>query len=866
MGIFDIFKPITKTDKKSEKPKPKAKEEEKEKDPNELTNPGKPTADTINLVSIAAIYPPYLLTKEGGYVLMLEIPEMDMDVTGATEAALYQGFETALGALPPGTSFQMTIFEEPVDPSVDLEYFYNNYKKHKDSIEYKDPDSNEYRQGEALSISSLSMLTNVAKWYDNMLPIRRRTVITLYYLPGAVNVARNIAKGQYAEADLEQTKKEFDKVNEIMAERLDIIQHAFSGGGIPLTVLSPEEACRVVWRTMHPISPSDPDVTAADIAVNLAQGQKPFKKEAPEASEFTTDLTGEQIAGMVGPDYVIERPDMLEIDNVLMRGYVVYDFRANRPTYLYRLASLSGGWVGTLFIDVMDPAVAADKLSQRETQLTAQEIVKERQGVLMDFSVHQEVGAVQESRMLLETQGQAPINICFFLFRTALTKKVLDDRCREMETLFKTIGVAAFEAKYTQTQLWRSYVPLGIMWAEQKRRNMDAPSLSSFYWPQRWRYNEDGGVYVGIDNTTSLPLFLDPFGERGNKTPTFLAIGRPGAGKTVWLRTMMTSSMINGGRVMAVDIEGEMKEYCDYYGGRYIEVGTKKGELINVLDIPLDADDPLAVGTEQLVSFCEAVRGAPIPQGPEWNALAEAYKSTLIDRGWLEETGPNEYTISEESWTKEDAPRLGDVAQLLERSTDPTANSLHQMLLPYVSGVYSNYFNKATTFNIRDERLVIFGLKNVNAHSSSNQLRVYLWQILGLMWSEVLNRFNADKKTANNVMLDEVWALLKSPNGAQAIENMARRFRKRRAGLWLATQEVGEFLDSPDAKKILSIVGNTFLMDQRPMEARLLQQILSLPDNITSLLVSQGTGRGMMITPDRTMSISVVIPPEWHSY
>ena len=856
MGFLDFLKPK----------KNNTAPIEQEKDPNELSNPGKPTADTKNLVSVVAIKGPYLITKEGGYVLMLEVPEVDMDITGATEAGLYNQYQNALAALPPGTSFQMTIFEEPMDPSADLEYFYNNYSKFRNKIETLDPDSNEYRQGDALSASSLSMMSSVAQWYDRMIPVKRRTVITLYYIAGAVNVARNIAKGQYAQANLDSVLKEYDKVNEMMAEKLEIILHAFSGAGIPLSVLTPGEACRVIWRTMHPISSSDPEVTASDIALNLAREQSPYKNEAPAEHEFTESLTADDFSEMLGPDYAIERKDIMEVDDVLMRGYVVYDFRPNRPTYLYRLNSLPGGWVGTLFIEVMDPAVAADKLSQRETQLSAQELVKERQGVLMDFAVHQEVGAVQESRMLLETQGQAPINICFFLFRTAKTKKELDDRCREMETLFVTIGVKAFEAKYTQMEVWRSYIPLGVMWAEQKRRNMDAPSLSSFFWPQRARYNEAGGVYVGIDNTTSLPLFLDPFGDRANKTPTFLAIGRPGAGKTVWLRTMMTSAMISGARIMAVDIEGEMKEYCDYYGGRYIEVGTKNGELINVLDIPLDDDEPLKLGTEQLVSFCEAVRGAPIPQGPEWNALAEAYKRALIDRGWLIEEGGNNYSVAKESWTLEDAPRLGDVASLLERSTDPTANSLHQMLLPYVDGVYAKYFNNATTFNIRDERLVIFGLKNVNAHSSSNQLRVYLWQILGLMWSEVLNRFNEDKNTANNVMLDEVWALLKAPGGAQSIENMARRFRKRRAGLWLATQEVGEFLDSPDARKILSIVGNTFLMDQRPVEASLLQNILGLPDDIVRNLVSQGTGRGIMVTPDRTMSISVAIPPQWHSY
>ena len=157
-------------------------------------------------------------------------------------------------------------------------------------------------------------------------------------------------------------------------------------------------------------------------------------------------------------------------------------------------------------------------------------------------------------------------------------------------------------------------------------------------------------------------------------------------------------------------------------------------------------------------------------------------------------------------------------------------------------------------------------MKEVNSHSNSNQLRVYLWQILGLIWSEVLWRFAEDKLTANNVMLDEVWALLKAPGGVGAIENMARRFRKRRAGLWMATQEVGEFLDSPDAKKILSIVGNTFLMDQRPTEARLLQNIYTLPDSFVSTLTHLGSGHGLMMLPDKTLNVTVAVPPEWHAY
>ena len=414
MGLLNLFK-----GKKKETSKPV----QEETDTEELSNPGRPTADTVDLVSVIAIDDPFLITKEGAFVLMFEIPEIDMDIYGMTEKEICERYQAALGALPPGTKFQMTVFEDPFDPSEDIRYFTERSEKFESEIAYQDPMSSPYKQGQALSASSLAMAARAAEIYDRVKPIRRRTVLTLYYLPGAANVARNIVMGQYAEADIAEIRKGKESAVENLEERISVLQSAFSGAGLPLVQLDPAEALNAVWRTMHPFSSNDPEVTASDIAKNLVLGQEIFKKDPPGADEWTEELTPEQISGLLSPNYVIERKDMLEIDGVLLKGYVVYDFRPNRPTFMYRLNSLSGTWLGTLFVEVMDPAVAADKLSQRETQLSAQEMVKAKQGMLVDFGVRQEVSAVQESRMQLETAGQAPINIRFFVLRTALNKE-----------------------------------------------------------------------------------------------------------------------------------------------------------------------------------------------------------------------------------------------------------------------------------------------------------------------------------------------------------------------------------------------------------------------------------------------------------
>ena len=114
MGFLNLFK-----GKKKDAQKP-AKEEA---DPNKLSDPGQPTADTVDLVSVIAIDDPFLITKEGAFVLMFEIPEIDMDIYGQTEAELCERYQMTLGTLPPGTKFQLTVFEEPFDPSDDIRYF-----------------------------------------------------------------------------------------------------------------------------------------------------------------------------------------------------------------------------------------------------------------------------------------------------------------------------------------------------------------------------------------------------------------------------------------------------------------------------------------------------------------------------------------------------------------------------------------------------------------------------------------------------------------------------------------------------------------------------------------------------------------------
>jgi len=826
---------------------------------NEGVGPGQPQADTSSLVPVAALTEDMLLTHDGAFVVMLEMPPFDTGFSGQDFNQWAERYESALERLPPGTSFQISVLLEPHDETPDLDYFIQSARRWGEAGSRKDADGRKRSQAAALSDAAEHITASLASWFDDTQPIAWRSILTLHHRPGLqANRAFLFSRDGHSSPDIEAMLAHAPAAREVLEQRLAVLTASFGAAGIPLRPLAPAEMCQVLWRALHPAATGVSANSARDTALELAAGERPRARTPPPEDAFRPDLTPDRLADLLAPDTVLEQDSWIEIDGVKLTGYVVHDFRPNHPAMIHRLVSLEGGWSGSLYLEVADPALVANKLRAREVQLSAQEHAKAQKGLLANFGTYQEVGAVQEQRMRMETTGQTPIFIRLFVTRSAPDERTLAKRCRDLESFLTTIGASAFPARHSQLLLWKSTIPVGSLALNQKPRNMTPGSLGTFFWPTERRLMDSEGIYLGIDEHHKLPVRVDPFGAAADRTPSYLILGRPGAGKSVMLRSVILSTLLAGGRAMAVDVEGEMRDFCDRYGGRYIEVGSASGERINIMDIPPDSEDPLLAGTEHLIAFCESIRGQPLPKGREWNALAEAYRMALQDRGWLTENPEGELR---HNWRHEDAPRLADIARILETAPSEASRSLAEMLRPYTQGVYAPYFNTPTTFDPTEESLVVFGLQHVNA--ASDQLRVYLWQVMGLIWGEVVRRHSADPSGAQHVFLDEVWKLMEAPGGGTAIENMARRFRKRRTALWMASQQVAEFIDTPIGRRILSVVGNTFLMEQRPVEASRLQQIFSLTDHMAQSLQRLGSGHGILVLPEGNIRVWVAVPEAW---
>ncbi|MEJ2607331.1 MAG: hypothetical protein P8Z41_11735, partial [Anaerolineales bacterium] len=532
--------------------------------------PGSPTSDTDKVVPIIAITEDMLVTRNGTYLCMLEMPPIDMGTGGQDFSYWIRKHQNALDRIPPGINMQVTVQIEPRDPQPDLEYFIQRAQYWQEEAHKENVTSRIHDQSSTISSAAQQMAAFIALWFDNSRPITWRTIYSLFWkAPLQASKWPLLAFRQDGNQDQGHVKYVPD-AREALSRTRGIVSTAFQEAGIPLRDLIPGEMCQVVWRGLHPSTNGMATDQASDIAIAVAQGRQPHRKLAPNPEDFWPGMPAEDIADLLAPDTILERETYIEIDGVRATGYYIHDFQPNRVAMIHRLANLPGGWTGSLYMEFAEPSSVVSSLREREVQLSATELAKASKGVLQSFSNQQEVAAVQHQRMSLETIGKTPVFIRFFVMRTAPNEEMLQQRARDLESLLTTLGVSYVPARYDQMRLWESSLPTCELTMKTKPRNMTAESLSTFFWPAQRRYMEEKGIYLGIDQATLLPIRVDPFGDYMEKTPTFLALGRPGAGKSVWLRTMMLSALISGGSVMAIDIEGEMQSFCDQYSGRYI--------------------------------------------------------------------------------------------------------------------------------------------------------------------------------------------------------------------------------------------------------------------------------------------------------
>jgi hypothetical protein len=538
--------------------------------------------------------------------------------------------------------------------------------------------------------------------------------------------------------------------------------------------------------------------------------KNPFKKEAPTttgklgqrgqpAEDLLINLEEGDLVDALAPGAMdFTRDDCVSFSATewLRIWYVRNWPRELSYEYWADLLRFPGDVRVSLFMEPIPPGLVTKQLEQAETHIQSKRFLRMYQRRDPSPSEDRRLQEIKEERQLIEI-GQDP----FYYFTVVVglyaeSEDALDRWSAELELKCRNIGLTLDRAKWDQEAGLNALLPYNMNTLGDRRRNARVDSLAAAF---PWLGDEivmPEGIFYGYDTQTGMAAVLDPFKL---ENPNCVIIGTSGGGKSYWMKDTIEQYVLDGVRVFVLDIEDEYRHLCNDLGGLYLDMGIESQHKINVLDPDPNDPDGLAGAFENFKGWFVTVLGrAMAPEEEE--VLDKAYFAAFVKRGILPQ---------DRATLALPPPVLSDLHTALNEVAQQDVNSVHarrlaSALYPLALGGGSAAFNQPTDVDVRSNPLVVFGLSTVHRSMMSKRIR----QIQQFTWSQMTRQDRTIE------IVDEAWWLLENPETADDLCARARRFRKKNAALFVATQHPEDFAANRHAHAILSIVGTHLLFQQ----------------------------------------------------
>lgn len=395
-------------------------------------------------------------------------------------------------------------------------------------------------------------------------------------------------------------------------------------------------------------------------------------------------------------------------------------------------------------------------------------------------------------------------------------KKERDEILRELKRLADAYQIKLDIPRLRQMELWQTY-DLGTKSLDDYSVYLPTMTLSAGFPFTKTYFNDANGYMMGVDIHTSLPIFYDPFTLNNSRTSHNLAIiASTGGGKSFTMKKIIVNEFARGTKIFIFDAENEYKKLVDANGGEYIDLYSKKGGIINPLQIRYIATDEEEKDTKETdcplakhLGFLEAFFKSAFEDITEKELvmLLAIVEKLYNKKGIYKNTSIN--TL--ESFKPIDYPIFSDLYKFLpEYSKDLKSNEkkkiveqLDILLSRFLTGTDSYLFDGYTNINL-DNDLIAFNLQELLY--SENQ-RLINTQTLNLLTylnnSIVANKIRNDKLEVKDrkhvtIIADE-FHLFIDENNFEVLRNfgqLARRIRKYSGSLIVATQSIKDFVGS----------------------------------------------------------------------
>jgi len=567
------------------------------------------------------------------------------------------------------------------------------------------------------------------------------------------------------------------------------------------------------------------------------------KKEEPKETEilpvFPTEIYEAgvlELADVIAPSALEINSNYVKLGEKVARTLFVFSYpRYLAANWFSPVINLDKVFDASIFIHPVDTATVLRQLQKKVAEVQSQINIRSEKGLIRDPMLDTAFRDLEDLRDKLQQAQERLFAFALYLTIYADSPDELNKTETEIRSILESKLVYAKPALFQQAEGLESVLPLGSDKLEINTR-MNSSPVSSIFPFVSFDLTSNKGILYGINRHNSSLVLFDRFSLENYNSVTF---AKAGAGKSYATKLEILRSLMFDTEVIVIDPEREYEYLAEAVDGRYFNISLTSKHHINPFDLPPAREDEspadvLRSNIINLVGLFRIMLGGLTPE-----------EDAILDRA-ITETYASRDITPETDFSKATPPILSDLELVLANMQG--GESLAQRLSKYTKGTWEGFINQPTNVDI-NKKLAVFSIRDME-----DELRpIAIYLIIHHVWNAV--RAQLKKRL---LIVDEAWWLMKSEDGASFLFGIAKRARKYYLGLATITQDVGDFLNSPYGKAIITNSSIQLLLKQSPATIDLLQQTFNLTEEEKFLLLESDVGEGIFFAGLKHVAIKIL--------
>lgn len=560
-------------------------------------------------------------------------------------------------------------------------------------------------------------------------------------------------------------------------------------------------------------------------------------------SKNTASLDGLTLMDTIAPQEFEVDFNFVRVNTQLYKSFFVSNYpRYVQPNWLEPLISFDHTLNVAMFIYPSTAKGVLDDLKRKIAEMEATIQGDLERGKEIDPAVQVALDDARGLQEQLVKGSERFFELGLYVTVPSKTREELDTVSKLVDSTLGSLSIGAHPLTLQMKEGFETTLPLGLDPLMMKH-NMDTTSLATTFPFTSSELTSNTGIMYGINVHNDSLIIFDRFSLENANSVVF---AKSGSGKSYFVKLEALRSMMFETEIIVIDPEQEYKDLCEAVGGDYINFSTSSPVKINPFDlssIAKEDENELSLKILTLTGFLKLVLGT-----------LDSGQAAILDRA-ISTTYRLKGITADPSTQTKTPPLMEDLYKVLAGMEEPQAVELAFRLERFVKGSLSGIFSGHSNISLNNQ-FTVFSVRDL-----ADQLRpLAMYLILDFVWTKI--RSSLKKRL---LIVDEAWYMMKNPDSASFLTEMAKRARKYFLGVTTITQDVEDFLAEDRGKEIISNSSIQILLKQAPSSIDRIGEVFYLSEGEKRLLLSAGVGQGLFFAGPTHVAMKVVASPEEHA-